>query len=128
MSFTVKPDKGYKVSYTSVSDSKYRDVDMINDSMFVMPAKDVHIAITFEKEKETDHTAVNESAANTVNIYAYGNQIVVENATDEIRVYDAMGRLVGRDVACRVRATITVKNTGVYIVKTGDVVKRVVVN
>ena len=125
VSFTVEPDKGYKVLYTSVSDGNYRDVDMINDSMFVMPAKDVTIYAYFE---EDDHTPVTESAANAINIYAYGNQIVVENATDEIRVYDAMGRLVGRDVACRVRATITVKNTGVYIVKTGDVVKRVVVN
>ena len=32
-------------------------------------------------------------------IYTLGNKIVVENATDEIRVYDAMGRLVGRDVS-----------------------------
>ncbi|MBO7143780.1 MAG: T9SS type A sorting domain-containing protein [Salinivirgaceae bacterium] len=58
---------------------------------------------------------------------------MVENATDEIRVYDAMGKLVGRagrDVPWRVSTgtlTITVNVSGVYIVKTGDVVKRVVV-
>ena len=72
-------------------------------------------------------TAVSESAANAVNIYAYGNTIVVENATDEIRVYDAMGTLVGRDVARNV-CTIKINNSGVYIVKTGNAVKRVVVN
>ncbi|MBO7593551.1 MAG: leucine-rich repeat domain-containing protein [Salinivirgaceae bacterium] len=72
-------------------------------------------------------TAVSESAANAVNIYAHGNTIVVENATEEIRVYNAMGALVGRDVARNV-STIPVNGTGVYIVKTGGVVKRVMVN
>ena len=72
-------------------------------------------------------TIVTETAANAVNIYAYGNKIMVENATDEIRVYDAMGRLVCRDVACRVRTEITVNTTGVYIVKTGATVKRVII-
>ena len=71
-------------------------------------------------------TVVTESAANAVNIYAYGRNIVVENATEEIRVYDVMGRLVFRDAARHV-STITVNGTGVYIVKVGDVVKRVVV-
>ena len=73
-------------------------------------------------------TAVTETAANAVNIYAYGNKIVVENAIDEINVYDAMGRLIGMDATNRVRAEITINDTGVYIVKTGNVVKRVMVN
>lgn len=72
-------------------------------------------------------TPVIESAANAVSIYAYGKNIVVENAAEEIRVYDAMGRLVCRDVACRVR-TINIKNTGVYIVKVGNIAKRVAIN
>ena len=113
--------------YTSVSDGNYRDVDMINDSMFVMPAKDVHIAITFEKEKETDHTAVAESAATAVNIYATDNKIVVENATDDIYVYNAMGKLVDRVAANADRTEIQIDMTGVYVVRTGNVVKRVVV-
>ena len=73
-------------------------------------------------------TAVAESAANAVNIYAHGNKIVVENANDEIRVYDAMGKLVCRDAIHRVRAAIPVNTTGVYIVKTGNVAKHVMVN
>lgn len=73
-------------------------------------------------------TAVTESAANAINIYAHGRTIVVENATDEIRVYDAMGALVCRDAINRVRMEIPINTTGVYIVKTGKTVKRVVVN
>ena len=73
-------------------------------------------------------TAVNESAANVVNIYAHDNTIVVENATDDIFVYNAMGALICRDEINRVRTEMPVNTPGVYIVKTGVVVKRVVVN
>ena len=69
-------------------------------------------------------SAVDESAATAVNIYAYGNTIVVENATDDVYVYNAMGGLVARTTS----TTITISNTGVYIVKTGNVVKRVMIN
>ena len=73
-------------------------------------------------------TAVAESAANAVTIYAHHNIIVVENATDEISVYDAMGNLICRDAIHRVRMEINVNAPGFYIVKTGSVVKRVMVN
>jgi hypothetical protein len=72
-------------------------------------------------------TAVSE-VASTLNIYAHGNTIVVENATDEISVYNAMGILICRDAIHRVRTEINVTAPGVYIVKTGSVVKRVMVN
>ena len=74
----------------------------------------------------TDETAINKSAANAVNIYAFGKTIVVENATDGIQVYDAMGRLVCKDVARNV-CTININGTGVYLVKTGNEVKRVMI-
>ena len=76
-------------------------------------------------------TAINEPAASAINIYAHGNTIVVENATDEIRIYDAMGALICRDVPWRVSTgttAITINNPGVYIVKTGGAVRRVMVN
>ena len=83
-----------------------------------------------------NRTAVTESTANVVNIYAHHNTIIVENATDEIRIYNAMGALVCRDVARNVstvaesdiRAELQVNGTGVYIVKVGTVVKRVMIN
>ena len=74
-------------------------------------------------------TAVSDAAASTMNIYAHGNIIVVENAAEEISVYNAMGRLVCRDAACHVSTTeIRVNGTGIYIVKVGGTVKRVMVN
>ncbi len=71
-------------------------------------------------------TAVSESAAQTVNIYAISNTIVVENAIGQIRVYNANGGLVA--FSNEVNAKIEINGTGVYIVKVGSVVKRVVVN
>ena len=78
-----------------------------------------------ENEEHDTETSVTEQFTNT-NIYAHDHTIVVENAIDEIRVYDAMGRLVCRNVACRVHS-ITVEKSGVYIIKTGDVAKIVAV-
>ena len=76
-------------------------------------------------------TSVIESAAN-VNIYAAGRTIVVENATDEICVYDVMGRLVarmGRDLPWCVstKTATTVNNSGVYIVKIGGLARKIYV-
>jgi len=73
-------------------------------------------------------TATTETAATAINIYAYGNTIVVENATDEIRVYNAMGALVGREAQPSVSTEIHINTTGVYIVKVGNVAKRVMIN
>ena len=81
-----------------------------------------------ENQNQENTTAIGEDAATVVNIYAHGNTIVVENATAEISVYNSMGQLVCRDAIHRVRAEINVNGTGVYIVRTGAVAKRVMVN
>ena len=73
-------------------------------------------------------TSVSESAANNLMVYAHGNTIIVENAAEEISVYDAMGRLIGRDAINRVRTEIRVNTAGLYFVKVGNVAKRVMVN
>ena len=110
------PNEGYK--FTAWSDGETenpRNILVYSDTTFTA----VFVAV--------EATAVAESAAQ-INIYAADKTIVIENATDEIRVYDAMGRLVCRDANYRVRATLTIETTGVYIVKIGSTAKRVVVN
>ncbi len=78
--------------------------------------------------KNNAGTAVAESAANAVNIYAYGNTIVVENADAEIFVYDAMGRLVVEEPHFDVSTEIRINGTGVYLIKVGNTTKRVMIN
>ena len=72
-------------------------------------------------------TALGDESATAVQVYANGRTIVVENADAEIFVYDAMGRLICRDAIHRVRTEICVNHAGVYVVKVGNVAKRVVV-
>ena len=101
------------------------------DTIFITKTDTVYITKTDTVyiEKETGKpTAINAAAATAVNIYAHHNIIVVENAEDEIRVYDAMGRLVCREAVNRDRAELRVNGTGIYIVKTGNTAKRVMIN
>ena len=115
------PNEGYQFK-------EWKDGVTANPREILVYSDTVFTAIFEVAGIEPVVTPVNESAANAVNIYTLGNKIVVENATDEIFVYNAMGRLVGKDAECHVRAEITVNTTGVYIVKTSGMVKRVVVN
>ena len=134
------------VKQKKVSPLGHKFVDYIYNNDATTAADGTETAVCEHGCGETDtrtavgtkltNTAVTETAANAVNIYAHGNTIVVENATDEICVYDAMGRLVCRDAARHVsmvaksgvRAEIHVNTAGLYIVKVGNIAKRVMVN
>jgi hypothetical protein len=122
--FDIEPRSGYHVEFEAWNfmSGEIVEVKMVDGTSFIMPDSDIEVSYSYVKG-----APVTETAANTINIYAAGNKIVVENATDEIFVYNAMGVLVCRDDACRVRQ-ITVNTPGVFIVKTGGTVKRVVVN
>ena len=72
-------------------------------------------------------TAIDDEEAATVNIFAFSNTIVVENATDDIYVYDANGRLITIEQSAGQRTEILIANKGVYLVKVGNTAKRVMV-
>ena len=121
----IEPQTGYHVEFEAWNfmSGEFVEIVMVGETSFIMPDSDIEVSYSYVKG-----TPVAETAANAVNIYAHGNTIVVENATDKISVYDAMGRLVGRDAIHRVRTEISVNGAGVYLVKTGGTVKRVMVN
>ena len=92
-------------------------------------SSDLTITAIFAKDGEKPEdpgTAVEDEVAVAVNIYAYRNTIVVENADAEILVYNAMGRLVA--TSSDENAEIRVNGSGVYIVKVGNSAKRVMIN
>ncbi len=72
-------------------------------------------------------TAIDDEAAAAVNIFAYSNTIVVENADSNISVYDANGRLIATEQPAGQRTEILIANKGVYLVKVGSTAKRVMV-
>ena len=83
---------------------------------------------TFSVTVEADDTAISDDEAATANIFAYGNTIVVENATDDIYIYNAMGALIDHVNAEAGRTEIIVNGAeGICVVKTGNTVKRVMV-
>ena len=121
----IEPQTGYHVEFEAWNfmSGEIVEVKMVDGTSFIMPDSDIEVSYSYVKG-----APVTETAANTINIYAAGRKIVVENATDEIFVYNAMGALVCRDAINRVRTEITVSTPGVYVVKTGSTVKRVMVN
>ena len=112
---TAKAADGYKFS-------KWSDGNTDNPRTITI-TNDVKLTAEFEKVNNTD---INELELISTNIYAYQNVIVVENAVAEIRIYDAMGRLV--TISNDENAEIRINSTGIYVVKVGNISKRIMIN
>lgn len=125
---TAIPDAGYH--FTKWSDGNTnnpRTIQITAELVMNLKTQELSFSAIFEADGGSQPTAIDEQAA-ALNIFAHGNTIVVENADAEIRIYDAMGRLVDRDVDNLMRAEFTMTTEGIYIVKVGNTVKRVMVN
>ncbi len=111
ISISATPNEGYH--FTQWSDGNTENPRTITVS------EDLELQALFEM-----NTDIASSAVTAVNIYAHHNVIVVENATADIYVYDAMGRLVARRATCQ-SAEIAISRQGIYLVKVGSEAKRV---
>ena len=131
ITLTAGPDSGYQ--FVMWSDSVLdnpRTVTLTLEMLKLANENGFEFTAIFEKDEVEIEpgTAIDEAAANAVNIFAFGNTIVVENADSDIFVYNAMGRLINRTAAEADRTEIQVSGNGVYIVKTGNTAKRVMIN
>ncbi|MBR5643537.1 MAG: choice-of-anchor D domain-containing protein [Salinivirgaceae bacterium] len=84
--------------------------------------------VTFDVTIDAKDTAIDENAAE-INIFAINRTIVVETAdafAGEIAVFDVNGRMVAKELAEGTRTELSMKNTGVYIVRVGNTTQRVV--
>ena len=115
--FTATANKGYK--FVGWSDGN------TDNPRIVIVTEDLTMEAKFEKDS---NSAISEEVANSINIFAYSNVIVVENADAEISVYNTMGGLVCKEQGNGVSNQITINGAGIYIVKVGNVAKRVVIN
>lgn len=65
------------------------------------------------------------NAANAVNIYAHHNTVVIENAQDDVYVFDESGKMVARQNVTSDRMEMQMPSQGIYIVRIGDKSQRV---
>ena len=126
---------GATVTLTAIADEGYHFV-MWSDSVTENPRTVTLTAELLQQVKDSIeftaifevNTDVADEAVEVVNIFAYGNTIVVENAVSDIFVYNAMGRLIERVAAEAGRTEIKIDGAGIYVVKTGNTAKRVMIN
>ena len=121
-----------KITVTATANEGYEFAgwsDGNTDNPRVITLKsDMSITAEFKAKPQVDpHVAIDETEATDVVIYAYGNTVVVENATADIYLFDAMGRLVDHVAANADRTEILVNGQGIYVVKTGNAVQRVMI-
>ena len=121
---TAVPDNGYRFVKWSDGNTDNPRIVTINAALLLQTA-DLSFTAIFELD---DNTAISDDEAAAVNIYAYGKTIVVENAEDDIFVFDALGRMISRVAANADRTEIQIDMTGVYVVKTANTTKRVIIN
>ena len=89
------------------------------------------IAVEGEDNPAYLGTAIEDNIEVSFNVFVRDNNVVVENAettNSEIEVFDINGRIVAKSAANSNRIEIPMRAQGVYIVRVGNVAKRVVVN
>ena len=106
---------------------KWSDGNTDNPRTITVKA-DVELTAIFEPEKKSDEDAIDEDLAEEVAIYAYNNTIVVENAEEDIFIYNAEGRMIARETVTSNRMEMQMTEQGIYIVRTGDKTQRVFVS
>ena len=120
--------KGDTAIFTATANDGYEFVGWsdgnTDNPRIVIVTEDLTMEAKFEKDS---NSAVSEEVANTINIFAYSNVIVVENADAEISVYNTKGGLVYKEQGNGVSNQITINGEGIYIVKVGNVAKRVAI-
>ncbi|MBO7143395.1 MAG: leucine-rich repeat protein [Salinivirgaceae bacterium] len=128
VTLTAVPDSGYH--FVMWSDSVLdnpRTVTLTAELLMQVQESGFEFSAIFEKDDEPG-VAVADEAAEAVKIFAFGNTIAVENADSDIFVFNAMGRLISRTAPEAGRTEIKVNGTGIYVVKTGNAAKRVMIN
>ena len=131
ITLTAIPDEGYHfVKWSDENTDNPRTVTLTLELIQQVQESGFEFTAIFEKDEEVidPGTAVADETVEAVNIFAFGNTVVVENATDYIYVYNAMGSLINRVAPEAGRTEIQVNGAGVYVVKTGNAAQRVMIN
>jgi hypothetical protein len=79
--------------------------------------------IEIKREKDETGASVNQTLLAEIKVYSIDRSIVVENATGAVTVYNTTGQVVAQGAG----REFAVPQAGVYVVKAGETVKKVVI-
>ncbi len=124
-------EEGRVITLEATPNAGYHFVHWNDDVTEATRNVTVKADIIFTAYFESDSTEGIEdvcSEMKDVKVYAKNSRIVVVGATDEVRIYDITGRNIATSkVVAGTDACIPVYNTGVYLVKVGNLPTRKVV-
>lgn len=83
--------------------------------------------ITVPTDPENPNTAVSEISNTNIRIWSFGNTVYVENAVKDIYIVNLSGSLITKRTPDNNRMEISLNNKGVYIVKTGNVTQKIII-
>lgn len=112
ITLTATPAENYKFS-------RWSDGNTDNPRTITV-TEDITLEAIFEKAD-----AISANAANEVKIYAHHNTVVIENAQDDVYVFDESGKMVARQNVTSDRMEMQMPSQGIYIVRIGDKSQRV---
>lgn len=119
----IKPAKGTQAYYVAIELPQTIDPNVLLKS----ENGPFSLAISNIAEVEIDPTAVSEVQDDNVEIRVTGRVITIKNAENGAKVYDVSGRFVAASDVAPVQQ-VEVAKAGVYFVKIGDNVFKVVLN
>ncbi len=83
--------------------------------------------ITVPTDPEDPPTAVSEISASNIRIWSFGSTVYVENATSDIYIVNLNGSLITKRSPDNNHMEISLNNKGVFIVKTGDTIQKIII-
>ena len=112
-------------SVPQISENTFMDVDrtisvIVPDANLQDYANDAYWGEFINLQSSGDATVLQGVVDSSVGIYSRGNEIVVENSTEEVVLYNEHGAEVGRDNSALQVRTFPVPSSGVYVVRVGN--------
>lgn len=110
----------YTVYYKVLSSNNWEGVDV----------QSVKVSIAAKpQEKPDDNTTpvLEVASANVVKIWSFGNTIFVENATEDVTVFNISGNQILKTKPNSTHEELQIAKSGIYIVKSGSQIQKVII-
>ena len=92
-----------------------------------LPGTDIIEVIEQPENPDNPSTAVSEISNSNIRIWSFGSTVYIENATSDIYIVNLSGSLITKCTPESSHIEINLNNKGVYIVKTGNLTQKIVI-